>query len=38
MLTSCTIGLKEKDGILATFCIDDGYFDCAGAILYKYFF
>lgn len=37
MSTACTIGLQDEDNILATFCIDDGYFECAGLKLYRYF-
>lgn len=29
MATSCAIGLQEKDGVMTTFCICDGYLDVA---------
>lgn len=37
MSTSCVIGLQEETGILATYCLNDGYLDIAGAKLYNYY-
>lgn len=35
MSTSCVIGLQEETGILATYCLNDGYLDIAGVNLYN---
>ncbi|MCI8749693.1 MAG: hypothetical protein HFH67_17875 [Lachnospiraceae bacterium] len=37
MSTSCVIGLQEETGILATYCLNDGYLDIAGAKLYHFY-
>jgi len=37
MATGCAIGLQEKDGVMTTFCICDGYLDVAGFRLYHWY-